>query len=121
MVTPAKTLWLQPDDGGCGHCVSTGDEPACAGPESLPCAQPRLEGEAVALTRALAALRQVADADGNLVDTQRFSALRVDADEVELHLTFPRHCGPTRLLAEDAFQALRRALPDTDVYVLLAG
>ena len=63
----------------------------------------------------------MADADGNLVDTQRFSALRVNADEVELHLTFPRSCGPTRLLADDAFQALPRALPDTDVYVQLAG
>ena len=38
-----------------------------------------------------------------------------------LQLTFPRSCGPTRRLAEDAFQALRRALPDTDVYVQLAA
>ncbi|RVT52210.1 iron-sulfur cluster assembly protein [Rubrivivax albus] len=126
-----KTVWLQAEAGdgpsglsvqsGCGHCVSASQGPVCVGGYGAPCAQPRVEGQAERVERVLQALREVADDEGNLVDTQRFSALRIDDDEVELTLTFPRNCSPTRVLAEDAFQALRRALPDTDVYVRLAG
>jgi hypothetical protein len=123
-----KTVWLQADAGagasghaGCGHCVSASAGPVCVGAYGAPCDQPRVEGDTERVARALQALRAVADDEGNLVDTHRFSALRVDADEVELTLTFPKSCSPTRVLADDAFQVLRRALPDTDVYVRLAG
>ncbi|MCB1997516.1 MAG: DUF59 domain-containing protein [Rhodoferax sp.] len=87
----------------------------------MTCDAPQLEGGRAELDAALAALRTVADAEGNLVDTQRFSRLRVADGEAELTLTFPRTCSPTRVLAEGAFQALRQALPDTDIYVHMAG
>ncbi len=115
--SPAGT----PRAGGCGDCVSTHAGPVCLGSFGAPCDEPRLEGDTRALARALQVLREVADAEGNLVDTHRFSALRIDDGEAELTLTFPRSCSPSRLLADDAFQVLRRALPDTDVYVRLAG
>ena len=125
-----KTVWIQaltPESAhgaavptGCDHCVSAAAGPVCVGSDGAPCAQPQVQGEPARVARVLQALRQVADHAGNLVDTQRFSALRIAGDEVELTLTFPKSCSPTRVLADGAFQALRRALPDTDVYVHLA-
>ena len=41
--------------------------------------------------------------------------------EAELTVTFPAQCGSARVMAEGAFETLRRALPDTDVYVLHAA
>lgn len=126
-----KTVWMQAHQAqqargtaaptGCGHCVSAAAGPVCVGGYGAPCAQPQVLGEPARVARVLQALRQVADHEGNLVDTQRFSALRIGDDEVELTLTVPKSCSPTRVLADDAFQALRRALPDTDVFVHLAG
>jgi hypothetical protein len=125
-----RTVWLQAADAadaghaghaGCGQCVSAASGPVCVGTYGAPCPEPLLRGDAPALARALQVLRAVADGEGNLVDTHRFSALRIEGGEAELTLTFARGCSPSRLLAEDAFQVLRRALPDTDVYVKLAG
>lgn len=64
-------------------------------------------------------LRQVMDIERglSLVDLQLVQALHVDDDEAELTVTFPRGCGSAQLLAEEAFQSLRDALPDTDIYV----
>jgi metal-sulfur cluster biosynthetic enzyme len=71
----------------------------------------------------MAALQAVVDPDcgRSIVDLQLVKSLRIEGGEVELTVTFPLHCGPSRLLAESAFQALRRVLPDTDVYVRHAG
>lgn len=118
MAQTVHPVWLQsvaaPAE-GCGGC--TAEVPACQALQAARCEQPALEGDPVRLGSVLQALRQVADADGNLVDSRRFSALRVAADEVELTLSFPRRCGPSQWLADDSFQVLRRVLPDTDVYV----
>lgn len=113
------TLWLQPADAGCAQCPpGSADLGApCGALRVTRCEQPLLEGEPALLERALQALRTVADDEGDLVQTQRFGALRAADGEVELRLAFARGCGPARLLAEAAFQALRHALPDTDVYV----
>jgi hypothetical protein len=128
MATAGTTVWLQPGAAaqpaaGCGACLPDGGAPssACPARQTAPCLSPALAGDPARLAQVLQALRAVADADGNLVDAHRFSALRVGADEVELTLAFPRSCGPSRLLADAAFHVLRHTLPDTDVYVLFAG
>lgn len=115
------TVWLQPAQAGCGHCLPNASSDAvCAGTVGLPCARPRLDGPPERIDQVLQQLRQVADANGNLVDTQRYSALRVTDDEVELTLAFPRRCGASDQLADRAFHALRVAWPDTDIYVMHA-
>lgn len=116
------TVWLQPAHSGssnCEGCVpAAGDTGVCATQYGRPCERPELHGDPALISRVLQALRDVADAEGNLVDAHRFSALRLGAGEAELVLTLPRGCGANQLLAEAAFQVLRRELPDTDVYVL---
>jgi len=57
------------------------------------------------------ALAEAGAASPNLV-----SALRVNDDEAELDLAVAPRCGGA-ILADAAFQALRRELPDTDIYV----
>lgn len=115
------TVWLQPAESGCGGCVPSVGGSVCVSQYGQPCARPDLQGDPALIARVLTALRAVADAEGNLVDAHRFSALRLGDGEAELVLTFPRGCGGNRLLAEEAFQVLRRELPDTDVYVLHAS
>ena len=128
MASSGTTVWLQPGTAteaapGCGPCGPDGGPPpsSCAARQAPPCLSPALAGDPARLAQVLQALRSVADADGNLVDAHRFSALRLGADEVELTLAFPRSCGPSRLLADAAFHVLRHTLPDTDVYVLFAA
>jgi len=103
----------------CGGC-QPGDPPAhCHAGLGVPCATPRLTGRSELLGRAMDSLRRVMDPERgrSLVDLQLVQALHVDDDEAELTVTFPRGCGSARLLAEEAFQSLRGALPDTDIYV----
>ena len=103
----------------CGGCDDGSQGRACSSGFGLPCASPQLQGEAPQVQRAMAALRSVIDPDhgSNLVELQLVQSLRIADGEAELTVTFPRGCGVARLMAEDAFQVLRRALPDTDVYV----
>ncbi len=104
-------------DTACGGCVPTTQ--GCGHALGAPCKVPRLSGDPLQLQRALASLRSVVDPEhgGNLVELQLVKSLRIEGGETELTVTFPRGCGAARLMAEDAFQALRRALPDTDIYV----
>ncbi len=107
------------DATGCGGC-EPGSPPAhCHAGLGKPCAKPRLTGRSELLGRAMDSLRRVMDPERgrSLVDLQLVQALHVDDDEAELTVTFPRGCGSARLLAEEAFQALRGVLPDTDIYV----
>ncbi|MDP1534398.1 MAG: iron-sulfur cluster assembly protein, partial [Rubrivivax sp.] len=53
----------------------------------------------------------------SIVDLQLVKSLRIEGGEAELTVSFAPHCGPAMALAEQAFQTLRRALPDTDIYV----
>jgi metal-sulfur cluster biosynthetic enzyme len=119
----SSTLWLRPDapaaaPGACGSC-----EPAGAGCRrglgGVPCLAPTLQGAADQIDRVMNSLRAVVDPDGggSLVDLHLVQGLRIEDGEAELTVTFPRGCGSAKALAEDAFQALRRLLPDTDIYV----
>ena len=110
----------------CGGCDGAPADAACAAQAdvfSRRCAAPQLQGDPALLQQALSALRGVRDPvqGGNLVGMQLVQALRVEGGEAELTLTYPHGCGAARLMAEDAFQVLRRVLPDTDVYVLHAA
>lgn len=104
---------------GCGGCAGDASAPVCRADLGEACAAPALFGPVDLLRRALDSLRSVVDPERglNLVDGHLIAALRVDADEVELTVTFPPTCGIAQVLADDAFQSLRRALPDTDIYV----
>ena len=114
------TVWLKPVGEGCAHCLPSAGGKVCVADYGQPCAQPRLQGDPALLQRVLDALRTVHDDQGNLVDGRRVAALRIADGEAELTLAFPAACGQARGLADDAFQVLRRVLPDTDVYVLHA-
>jgi metal-sulfur cluster biosynthetic enzyme len=110
----------------CGGCDGAPADTACAAQPDLfsrRCAAPQLQGDPGLLQQALAALRGVREPvqGGDLVTLQLVLALRVEGGEAELTLTYPAGCGAARLMAEDAFQVLRRVLPDTDVYVLHAS
>ncbi len=101
---------------GCGGCMPS--HAGCGGGFGRPCPAPELRGNPALVHGVLQSLRGVVDADGgNIVDRQLVKALHIGEDEAELTLAFPPSCGAGRDLAEGAFHALRRALPDTDVYV----
>ena len=94
-----------------GSNGDTGCHPAPA----WPLAAPQLSGPADELARLLAAL---ADQPGFQAGTAGLlRTLKVQPGEVKLQLTVGRHCGGAEL-ANTTFQALRRLLPDTDIYVL---
>jgi hypothetical protein len=117
------TLWLQTAS-ACGPCDTDGVPPACTASGLGPvCARPQLDGPAATLARLMAALDAVPCTDDgrSLVGAGQVASLRVTPDEAELVLNLPRGCGRQRLAAERAFQALRRALPDTDIYVVHAA
>jgi hypothetical protein len=121
MATVDTTVWLKSADQGCGHCVPSVGGRICVGDYGQVCARPVLAGDPLLLRRVLLALRAVADDQGNLVDGQRIRTLHATDGEVELTLTVPAGCGPATVLVDDAFQVLRRLLPDTDIYVRPAG
>lgn len=124
-----STFWLQPAQdpaavpsaGGCGSCLSSSSGPQCrAHVTGEACSHPLLAGRQDELLRVMQGLnRQVVDPDAGLgiVDLQWVRSLRIQDGEAELTLSFAPVCGPGKDLSESAFQALRRLLPDTDVYV----
>ena len=117
------TLWLQPvqPSAGCSGCVSSESGPRCRSQVTgEACLHPQLAGRSEQLALVLRELnRQVVDPEAGqgIVDLHWVKALRIEDGEAELTLSFAPACGPGKQLAESAFQALRRLLPDTDVYV----
>lgn len=102
---------------GCGTCLHTaGSGPVCRAMVGEACDAPLLTGPADALARLQRALTPVL---GALESSGLVRALHVQDGAVELHLAVRADCGGAAL-ADDAFQALRRLLPDTDIYVQLA-
>ena len=81
--------------------------------------EPVLEGPAETVERVLRGLREVVDteAGASIVDLHWIRALKVDPGEVDLTVTFQPRTAHGRRLAEQAFDRLRRLLPDTDVFV----
>lgn len=70
--------------------------------------------------RALLGLSQVVDPEvgENIVDLGLVERLEIDADSVTLTLLLTSAtCPMGDAIAEDAFRALQRALPDRDVYI----
>ncbi len=116
-------VWLHPVSpaAGCGGCGADRGGPPCAAPLSAEaCAQPLLTGPQDELARVMHALNDAVVEPGagrGIVDLQWVRALRIEAGEAELTLSFATNCGPSQALSESAFQTLRRLLPDTDVYV----
>lgn len=118
MVIP---IHIEPSD-DCLACHSRPEGPACRTLAGERCTHPELQGEAELLSRVMDSLRAVEDPEhgGNLVDMRLVKSLRIGPGEAELTVTFPPQCGSSRLMAEGAFETLRRTLPDCDVYVLHA-
>ena len=100
----------------CSACLQAPSLPLCQA-SALPASDPpRLSGSPDMLQRALQALLpRLGGHDGQL-DGRLVRSLDARDGEVDLHLAVSRHCVGAELL-DDAFQALRRSLPDTDVYV----
>jgi hypothetical protein len=121
MANVDTTVWLKNAEQGCGHCVPSVGGHICVGDYGQPCQHPALDGDPMLLRRVLLALRAVADDHGNLVDAQRIRTLHASEGEVELTLALPAGCGPATVLVDDAFQVLRRLLPDTDIFVRPVG
>lgn len=111
---PIQAAQPQP---GCGGCMSGGSAgTVCRAVLGEPCAAPDLQGPDAELRRLLDALAPVLGGQGADGAAQRVRALHVQPGEVDLTLAVPGGCGGA-LLADAAFRALRRLLPDTDVYV----
>jgi hypothetical protein len=110
----------------CGACAHSAAGPVCRVDLGDACEAPALVGPADELSRVMRELdRVLGDVDGAQggIGTKgnRFvRSLRLAADEAELVLAVEPHCGG-RELAEIAFQAMKRLLPDTDIYVLHAA
>ena len=117
------TLWLRPAEPstvGCADCGLAGHGPADHGHlGGQPCLDPEFKGAESSLRRVIESLRDVVDPDAgdSIVDLHLVKSLRIEDGEAELTVTFPRGCGNASQIAEDAFQAMRRLLPDTDIYV----
>ena len=119
MRTEATTIPIHSDHPvpGCGSCLHTVDSsPVCRAMVGDGGGVPQLTGPADELARLQRALTPVL---GALQSSGLVRALHVLDGEVELHLAVRADCGGAAL-ADDAFQALRSLLPDTDIYVQLA-
>lgn len=117
--SPSSPLWIAPvDDLAASACAACQRPAPRAG---VPSAEPvQLLGDQAAAARLLEALRAVRDPETglDLVEAGWVHALRVDQDEAELTLQSRMSgCSVARVLAEDAFNVLRRELPDTDLYI----
>lgn len=122
----ARTISIQNavPDSGCGHCLQGADgEPVCRSVPVDAGEAPRLSGPDDELRRLLAALAPVlgfGSASGPRTGAGLVRALLVQPGEVELQLAVGRQYGGAAL-ADSAFETLRGLLPDTDIYVTLAG
>jgi metal-sulfur cluster biosynthetic enzyme len=83
-------------------------------------AAPLLIGDPQLIARVLEALRQVQEAQGghSIVDSGRVQGLDIGDGEATLTLRMGQGlCADTHWLAEKAFEALRKTLPETDLYL----
>lgn len=100
---------------GCSACVAAvATEARGVGADGRPPA-PLLTGSPEHLRQLLNCVEEALSEAGAISDNL-VTALRVDDDEAELELAVAPRCGGA-ILADAAFQALRRELPDTDIYV----
>lgn len=118
-------IWIQPTrssaatespaETGCGSCASPA--PATSRKDAT---APLLSGDPQLIARVFEALHRVREAqDGSsIVDSGRVQALDVGDGEATLTLRMGQGlCADAKRLAEEAFEALRQTLPDTDLYL----
>lgn len=109
--------------GGCGACLSSSAGPVCRAtlcPDAHPQhfeGPPELVRQLVAELDAALAVQRPDDPDAA---TSLVHSLTVGEGEAELKLAVASRCAGAHLV-DAAFQALRRLLPDTDIYVSSAG
>jgi hypothetical protein len=108
---------------GCGACLSSSAGPVCrtalcpdAHPQRFE-GPPELVRQLVAELDAALAVQRPDDPDAA---TSLVHSLCVANGEAELTLAVASRCAGAHLV-DAAFQALRRLLPDTDIYVTSAG
>ena len=125
-VIPIKSDTPTQASAGCGACFHSNMGPVCHAACEHPAeAAPRLSGPADtvqrvlrALEHALGPLQRPAEVDSAPLSLVR--SLHLGDGEAELTLAVAPRCGGA-LLADTAFDTLRRLLPDTDIYVRHAG
>jgi metal-sulfur cluster biosynthetic enzyme len=89
-------------------------------PVRAPDAEPRLTGPQDRLDAVMAALRRVQELreTRDIVASGRVQAIEIADDEATLTLRMGQGlCDDAHVMAEMAFEALRSALPDTDLYL----
>ncbi|WP_148289686.1 hypothetical protein [Ideonella sp. B508-1] len=125
-VIPIKSDLSGEASAGCGACFHSSMGPVCHSACEHPReAAPVLSGPSdrvqhvlAALEHALGPLHQLGETDAPPLSLVR--ALHLADGEAELTLAVAPRCGGA-LLADAAFDTLRRLLPDTDIYVRHAG
>jgi hypothetical protein len=109
--------------GGCGACLSSAAGPVCRSTLRLDAPAPRFEGPPELVSQLVAELDAalaVQRPDDPEATTSLVHSLSVAHGEAELTLAVASRCAGAHLV-DVAFQALRRLLPDTDIYVNSAG
>ena len=120
-----NAIWIQPTrlsggsdtspvETGCGGCASE----EAAMPQAV--AAPVLSGDPQLIARVFEALQQVQEAGGghSIVDSGRVQGLDIGDGEATLTLRMGQGlCSDAKRLAEQAFEALRKTLPETDLYL----
>lgn len=120
-VIPIKTRAPAVTTEGCGACLHSASGLVCQSACDVLIADhvPEVSGPTEAVQRLLSALDQALGPlrDGNLVSARSvIHSLHLLDGEAELTLAIAPHCGGA-LLADAAFDTMRRLLPDTDIYV----
>jgi metal-sulfur cluster biosynthetic enzyme len=94
--------------------------PMTAAPERTNRPPFQMTGHPTELMRVMLALRAVIDpeVEENIVDLGLIERLELEPGRAELVLvTMSATCPMSDLIAEEAFRAMQRALPDTDLFV----
>jgi hypothetical protein len=108
---------------GCGACLSSAAGPVCRSTVCEPGTLPRFEGPPELVRQLVAELDAalaVQRPDDPNATTSLVHSLTLGDGEAELTLAVASRCAGAHLV-DTAFQALRRLLPDTDIYVSSAG
>jgi hypothetical protein len=100
----------------CAGCHAGPGGPVCRADLGEPCLSPALQGPSGTVQQVMAHLQQVWFAEIGLPAAGLVRSLTLTPDEADLTLTVASK-GSGVLLADMAFQTLRRLLPDTDIYV----
>lgn len=101
---------------GCASCHASASGPVCGSELGQPCFAPTLVGPEAMLRDVLGRLHTAWAAQLGESADGVVQSLTLTDDEAELTLAAPA-CGLGARLADVAFHTLRRALPNTDIYV----